>query len=111
MQRTCNYANFSTKSKKISALSAPSDFDGSMMDPDGAIKKSERFTATVEGSGPLFKKKNILLFVLEKAAAHVEKQGILLFAFRKSSNHCTICFRKAEIVVKEDVPCRATSAI
>jgi len=77
------------KSKMISALSAPPDFTGSMMDPDGA-KKSERFTATVEGSGPLFKKKSILLFALEKATAHVEKQGILLFAFRKSNNHCTI---------------------
>jgi len=88
-------------------------------------KRSERFTAIVEGSGPLFKKKSILVFVLEKAAAHIEKQGILLFAFRKSSNHCTIllfafrkscshctiCFRKAEIVVKADVPCRASSAI
>jgi len=53
-------------------------------------KNSERFTATVEGSRPLFKKKSTLLFALEKAAAHVEKQGILLFAFRKNSNHCTI---------------------
>jgi len=44
----------------------------------------------MEGSEPLFKKKSILLFALEKAAAHVAKQGILLFAFRKSSNYCTI---------------------
>jgi len=50
----------------ISALFAPPDFDGSMMDPDGA-KKSERFTATVKGNRPLFKKKSILLFALEKS--------------------------------------------
>ena len=61
----------------ISALSAPPDFDGSMMDPNGA-KKSERFTTTVDGSGPLFNKKSLSLFALEKAAIIVLFYYLLL---------------------------------
>ena len=68
------------KKRTGNVVFAPPDFDGSMMDPDGA-KKSERLMITVQGSGPLFKKKSILLFACQKER-HLT---IGLFAFHKAA--------------------------
>jgi len=55
------------------------------MDPDGA-RSQKRNPATVKGSGKLFKKKGILLFVL--------------FAFQKRKASCYLLFIKQPCIIR-----------